>query len=189
MTQTTYLVLGLLAERPRSGYEIKRAVDASARFFWAISFSQIYDGFRQLEREGLIAAVGAPVGGRRRMRYRLEPAGKDALRSWLLSEEEPRVEVRHTGLLKYSFAHLLDAKQEIKLLELSRRCHDRMRVELEGLSPLGEEIPGRPLPSEVAECGRLLHATLADWFAAQQASILLESDNSPSGRGAVSPPP
>ena len=38
---TAKVILGMLAARPRSGYEIKRLVDNSARFFWAASYGQL----------------------------------------------------------------------------------------------------------------------------------------------------
>ena len=37
-----YVILGTLARRPLTGYEIKQVVDHSTRFFWAASYGQIY---------------------------------------------------------------------------------------------------------------------------------------------------
>ena len=42
LSATGKVILGMLAARPRSGYEIKQLVDSSARFFWAASYGQIY---------------------------------------------------------------------------------------------------------------------------------------------------
>ena len=62
-TAVTPVVLGLLAHGPRSGYDIKAAVDRSTRFFWAASYGQIYPELRRLEREGLVEGEHAPRGG------------------------------------------------------------------------------------------------------------------------------
>ena len=48
-TAITPVILGLLAVRPLSGYDIKAIVDRSTRFFWAASYGQIYPELRRLE--------------------------------------------------------------------------------------------------------------------------------------------
>ncbi len=42
MRQTDYVILGLLAEQPLSGYQIKKIVDIRFGFFWSESFGQIF---------------------------------------------------------------------------------------------------------------------------------------------------
>ena len=42
MSATAYVILGMFRGAPKSGYEIKAAVDDSTRFFWAASYGQIY---------------------------------------------------------------------------------------------------------------------------------------------------
>ena len=46
------VILGLLSVRPMSGYDMKRFVDHSTRFFWAASYGQIYPVLRRLESDG-----------------------------------------------------------------------------------------------------------------------------------------
>ena len=41
LSNTAYVILGMLRHGERSGYEIKQAVDQSTRFFWAASYGQI----------------------------------------------------------------------------------------------------------------------------------------------------
>src|SRR4029450_5254230 len=102
-TAVTPVVLGLLALRPRSGYEIKAFVDRSTRFFWAASYGQIYPELRKLADARLIEGRSRPRGGRKRTEYRLTTAGRKELRAWL--EIEPEVyEFRDEGLLKLFFA-------------------------------------------------------------------------------------
>src|SRR4051812_50139524 len=93
-TAVTPVVLGLLFHGPRSGYDIKTAVDGSTRFFWAASYGQIYPELRRLEREGLIEGEDAPNGGRARRIYRLTKPGRAALEEWLGREGDLRGGVR-----------------------------------------------------------------------------------------------
>ena len=89
-----YVVLGMVRLGARSGYDIKKSVRDSIRFFWTISEAQIYPSLERLGRAMLVRGRSAPQGGRRRrdfeitpqgeaaaFRRRGQPAGDDALRA------------------------------------------------------------------------------------------------------------
>ena len=103
LSPTAYVILGMLAWRPMSGYDIKAIVDHSTRFFWAASYGQIYPELRRLSDAGLVEGETQPGSGRRRTSYSLTAAGREALQGWL--GQEPRTfEQRDEGLLKLFFA-------------------------------------------------------------------------------------
>ena len=54
LSPTAYVILGLVRNEPRSGYEIKAVVDKTTRFFWAASYGQIYPELKRLAEAGLI---------------------------------------------------------------------------------------------------------------------------------------
>ncbi len=43
-----YVLLGLLSHEPMTGYEMKKRLDTSLRFFWGGSFGSIYPTLNQL---------------------------------------------------------------------------------------------------------------------------------------------
>jgi PadR family transcriptional regulator AphA len=143
-TAVTPVVLGLLAHRPRSGYDIKAAVDRSTRFFWAASYGQIYPELRRLEREGLIEGEHAPRGGRDRRVYKLTPAGREALVEWLLGDTVT-IELRDESLLRLFFADALPHEQALRLLEGRMRGHEEYLEILRAI----EALPGGPDPTFV----------------------------------------
>src|SRR5436190_23157664 len=98
-TAVTWVVLGLVALEPRSGYDIKRVVDRSIRHFWAASYGQIYPELKRLEDASWIAGDDAPRGARARRVYRITDAGTQALREWLFGRET-RIELRDASLLR-----------------------------------------------------------------------------------------
>ena len=103
LSATAKVILGMLAGRPRSGYEIKQLVDSSARFFWAASYGQIYPELKRLEKDGLITGSDSAQGARQRTVYKLTAAGKRAARAWIA--KPPQVlETRDEGLLELFFA-------------------------------------------------------------------------------------
>src|SRR3954447_19381723 len=103
LSATAKVILGMLAGRPRSGYEIKQLVDSSARFFWAASYGQIYPELKRLEKDGLVKGRDSAQGARQRTVFKLTAAGKRAVRDWI--EHAPEVwELRDEGLLELFFA-------------------------------------------------------------------------------------
>src|SRR5262245_54574478 len=100
--RSAYVVLGLLGDGPRSGYDIKRAIDEVTSHFWRESYGQIYPVLAQLVRRRLVTRARKSRGRRERFEYALTTAGRAALRDWLL--EPPQAEsVRHELLLKVFF--------------------------------------------------------------------------------------
>jgi DNA-binding PadR family transcriptional regulator len=55
-----YLLLALLAQRPRYGYELKRAFEDLLGGTWMLNIGQIYTTLARLEEDGLIAAEVVP---------------------------------------------------------------------------------------------------------------------------------
>jgi DNA-binding PadR family transcriptional regulator len=124
-TAVTWAVLGLVALKPRSGYDIKRLVDRTIRHFWAASYGQIYPELKRLEEVGWIAGDDAPRGGRARRLYRITDAGRGALREWL-GGRETRVEMRDESLLRLFFSDTLPPEQGLGLLAARREGYRQM---------------------------------------------------------------
>jgi PadR family transcriptional regulator AphA len=106
LTPTARVILGMLALGARTGYDVKRAIDLSTRFFWNASYGQIYPELHRLEERGLVAAKADPKGGRQRTSYTLTAAGRTALRDWLRDHDQLAFETRDEGLLKLFFGDL-----------------------------------------------------------------------------------
>src|SRR5262245_59647965 len=78
-----YALLGLLSERPASGYELTGAFErALGRYPWHAQHSQIYPELSRLAADGAIAILDEGPRGRRT--YAITDAGRGALRQWLL---------------------------------------------------------------------------------------------------------
>jgi PadR family transcriptional regulator AphA len=140
-TAVTWAVLGLLALGPRSGYDIKRAVDRSIRHFWAASYGQIYPELKKLEEAGWIAGKDADRGARSRRVYRLTARGRRELEGWLHGYET-RIELRDESLLRLFFADTLPPDEALGLLAARREGYRMMLAYLQGLDDgSGEEDP------------------------------------------------
>jgi DNA-binding PadR family transcriptional regulator len=78
-------LLGLLAQRPRHGYELHAAFEAvvGGEKNWDVKPSQIYTTLARLEEGGLVAEEGVEQGGGPEKRiYMITPEGRVALSRW-----------------------------------------------------------------------------------------------------------
>ncbi|WP_089009775.1 PadR family transcriptional regulator [Micromonospora viridifaciens] len=83
MQEPTFLVLTVLAERPRHGYGIMKAAEEVSGGTITVRPGTLYAALDRLAMEGLIevASEDAIPGGRIRRYYRLTPLGAQRLRS------------------------------------------------------------------------------------------------------------
>ncbi len=81
------LVLALLADRPRHGYELGRLIEVRSQGKLQFHVASLYPLLYRLERRGWVEGRWVEKAGERRRRfYRLTPSGRKALaeqrRSW-----------------------------------------------------------------------------------------------------------
>ena len=127
---TAKALLGLLEERPRHGYELKRLHD---RLFGAgreLPFGQVYASLSRLLRDGLIVieAVEREEGPDRKL-YAITPQGVARLEEWLLDPIDPTVYLRSEQFRKVVLA-LLSGRSAEEILDAQRAAHLRTMREL-----------------------------------------------------------
>jgi PadR family transcriptional regulator AphA len=157
-------VLGFLALRPRSGYEIKQAVDRTTRFFWNASYGQIYPELRRLEAAGLVEGEAAPRGERARTVYRLTDAGRQRVDAWLAAPEF-RIGIRDESLLKLFFADLLPGDAGLELLRSRRAVHEQALADLRAIEAGPGFVGGQAYPDVVLSYGIGFHTWAVGWCA------------------------
>src|SRR3954470_15333602 len=79
---TELLILALLEERDRHGYELARLIDDRSRGAISFNVASLYPTLYRMEEKGMIAGRWVEKAGQRRRRhYRLPAPGKDTLAS------------------------------------------------------------------------------------------------------------
>jgi PadR family transcriptional regulator AphA len=177
LTHASYVILGLLYERPGSGYDIKQTADNSTRHFWAISFGQIYPELKRLTDEGLVEVEENPTGSRQRNLYRITEAGREALAFWVADTSRSPCEIRDEMLLKVYFSDAVGRDDQRALLDATEARHRAMAGELRATGAKFQEKRARqllrdlPIHPEVLRFGIELHTWLADWYASLRSQL------------------
>ena len=128
-----HALLGALADRPRTGYELLKHFEQSLAYAWPASHSQIYPELARLLEESLIEqAASGPRGSKT---YALTDAGLAEVRRWL-RETEPDRRVRNEASLRIFFLWLLEPEEVRLHLERELGYWRGMRAELEEIREL-----------------------------------------------------
>jgi len=103
LTTTSFAMLGMLAIRPWTTYELAKHMDRSLGRLWPRARSHLYNEPKKLVARGLADATEEHHGRRRSTVYAITPAGRAALRRWLATPGEGPV-LEFEQLLKVFFA-------------------------------------------------------------------------------------
>jgi DNA-binding PadR family transcriptional regulator len=88
MRTLKYVILGLLARKPMTGYDITKEFEAGIGLFWHAKHSQIYPELNKLTDEKLIAFDIVIQGEKMEKKlYTITEKGRYELRKWLLADE------------------------------------------------------------------------------------------------------
>lgn len=103
LTTSSYAVLGLLAIKPWTGYELTQQATRSLRFAWPKSERLLYGEPKKLVEHGLATALEESIGQRNRTLYSITDGGRAALGSWMATTPQPPA-LEAEALLRLLFA-------------------------------------------------------------------------------------
>lgn len=140
-----HAVLGLLAEKPSSGYDLLKQFDSSLAMVWPAKQSQVYGELAKLSEAGLIEVTG--TGARNRREYGITEAGSAELQQWL-TEPGGDAAYRSAALLRVFFLWTLPREDGAAYLkEFARRNEARHA----GLERVRDESTWVGDPAQVCE--------------------------------------
>lgn len=170
LTTTSYAILGLLAVRPWTTYELARQMERALGDFWPRARSKIYEEPKKLVAHGLARAAPEKVGNRPRTVYTITPQGRRALAAWIPTPGSGPV-LEFEQLIKVFFAEFGSKDDLLATIGRAREWTEAeaaagvaiCREYLEGQGPFPERLPwlilaGRFLDEFVHAVGRW-----ADW--------------------------
>lgn len=162
LTTTTYGVLGLLAVRPHSTYELTKAMDRSVGRVWPRTQSKLFEEPKKLVAHGYATAREESVGRRPRTVYTITPAGRRALATWL-SEPGEGPALEFEGLVKLIFAE--HGSRESALATIARVREWAAEVNVGNIEAAERFFEGHGRYGERRATSLLLGAFLTDFYA------------------------
>lgn len=120
-------ILGLLADTPMHGYELRKHVHRVLGMVRALSYGTLYPRLRDLVGAGLITEAGRPaMGGRSRITYAVTPAGQERFQS-LLQSAGPQAWEDESFDVHFAFFGRTDRAVRLRILEGRRaRLEERL---------------------------------------------------------------
>jgi PadR family transcriptional regulator, regulatory protein AphA len=104
LTTTSYAILGFLAIRPWTTYELAQQMQRTLNHMWPRARSKLYEEPKKLVAHGLATASKDTVGRRARTVYAITPAGRRALAAWLRTPSDDGMALESEHLVKLFFA-------------------------------------------------------------------------------------
>jgi DNA-binding PadR family transcriptional regulator len=123
-----HIMLGLLTERPKHGYELKREHDTRLPGTKPLAYGQVYATLQRLERDGMVAvAHTVQEAGPERTVYEITGDGTDEVRRWLSQVEKPAPYLSSPLFTRVVLALIAEGSADGYLLRQRTAHLDRMR--------------------------------------------------------------
>ncbi|HBR09942.1 PadR family transcriptional regulator [Candidatus Bipolaricaulota bacterium] len=129
------VILGFLGLGDMTGYEIKKRIGLSTRFFYNASYGSIYPSLKRLTEKGSVKADRVVENGRAKVIYSITDKGRQELVDWLKSPA-PSVHIRYEFLVKLFFSQHLPRDRRVEMVsqhiaELQMGLEELRKVEAE----------------------------------------------------------
>lgn len=111
------MILGMVLEGSRTGYEIKKRIESSIGVFYKASYGSLYPALKRLSERGCVTTSERPQGRRQKIFYHITQAGKNSFFDWLSAPMQV-LDGTNTHLAKvYFFDRLPPEIRENQLLQ------------------------------------------------------------------------
>lgn len=111
-----FVILGLLALRAMTVYEINKALERGVSLFYSASFGSIHAAIGKLLEKGWVNGEEKVENGRNKRIFHLTPAGREAFQGWLVSDIEAE-KVKDPALTRLYFMGFSNPQERIRVLE------------------------------------------------------------------------
>lgn len=180
---TECAILGLLVEEPRSGYDIKKEVEARLSHFWSESFGHIYPMLNRLHDRGLVVRTVERQEGRPdRKVYSVTDRGRQELVDWFAEPPAPP-RPRNELLLRIFLGrhapteHLLRDIRQYRKTTRDTLAH--LRAIRERIEAEAHEHPDRKYWDLTLDYGLHVFEALALWGEKAEAALTRTEEGSP----------
>jgi DNA-binding PadR family transcriptional regulator len=129
-----HALLGLLAQEPRHGYDLKNAFEAMLGGTWPLNIGQVYTTLARLERDGLVESQVVPQDLLPdRKVYSLTRAGREELECWLAEATAGSIRLKDEFFVKLLVHQLVGSDGLLALVWKQRQVYMQTLAQLTAL--------------------------------------------------------
>jgi len=126
-------LMGLLSQKPMTGYDLDKEFNASLGFFWPARYSQIYAELDKMEKKGWLVSQRVVQEDKPNKRvYSLTTEGKAEFIDWLQASEDDlktSFSIKSGFLMRLFFAGNISKAQVLdRMRALQKSCYDYLAV-------------------------------------------------------------
>jgi len=140
-----FVILGLLALRAMTVYEINKALERGVSLFYSASFGSINAAIGKMLEKGWISGEEKVENGRNKRVFHLTSSGRQAFQDWLASDIEAE-KVKDPGLTRLYFMGFAPAHERIRVLEVHL---EKLRRTLDALELIHQQTTSLQIPLEL----------------------------------------
>src|SRR3990170_1709809 len=142
MSLVAHGLLGLLEDRPKHGYELRKSFDERLAGSRPLRSGQVYSTLSRLERDGRVDEIGGERGpGPERRLYAITTTGVAELERWLAAPEPPETYLQSAVYAKVVVAlssgrsaqAVLDAQRDRHVAAMRELTREKQRADLAGV--------------------------------------------------------
>jgi PadR family transcriptional regulator, regulatory protein AphA len=170
LTTTSYAILGLLALKSWTTYELAQQMQRALGQFWPRAESKLYEEPKKLVAHGFARSSSEMVGKRPRTVYSITPKGRRALAAWVPTPGNGPV-LEFEQLVKVFFAEHGTKDDLLATIASVRAWSDQRFADstgipqgyLEGTGPFPERLPWLLLSGQFLTDFLLMVERWSDW--------------------------
>ncbi len=149
-----YALMGLLAQEPRHGYDLKNAFETMLSGTWPLNIGQVYTTLSRLERDGLVESQVVPQDLLPdRKVYCLTQEGREELDRWLAESTTGTIRLKDEFFIKLFVHQLVGSDGTVALIWKQRQVYMQTLAKLTALRNDPELDPATAMLVE----GAILH--------------------------------
>ncbi len=177
LNPTAASLLGLLHERPMTGWDLVTVAEQRIGNFWTLTRSQVYRELAAMATAELVEA--GPPGPRERKPYTITDAGRAAFAEWI--DREPALEqIRFPLLLTIMFAAHLPSDRLASIVATHRAVHaERLDRYEQHRTASGEDPTPDAFRLATLDFGLRYERAVLDWFDQLPATLPALAENDP----------
>ncbi len=130
MTHLDYAILGLIYQKPSTGYEIRKVFDTTALGNYSSSPGSIYPVLKRLKNSELVVQENADSG---RKLFVITRQGEMALKTWLTAPIESSDIAKKLDIILLRFAFMEDLVTQEDSIKFLESLKDQVATYLKGL--------------------------------------------------------